>query len=92
MPPTKTEPQIGETTDILVGGGVVETVTILDIDRENNFILGQKNPDMIAGPQASKGNRFRWPYNAGGNNEYQIDSEFIFFDDETGIFAVKYSG
>lgn len=91
MPPTKTEPQIGETTDILVGGGVVETVTILDIDRENNFILGQKNPAMIAGPQASKGNRFRWPRRA-DKGEYQIDSEFIFFNDETGIFAVRYNG
>lgn len=87
----KTEPQIGETTEILIGGGVREVVTIKEIDRENNFILGQKNPDRIVGPQANKDNRVRWPVSP-NDDVYEIDSEIIFFDDTTGIFAFKYNG
>lgn len=88
--PTMKEPQVGEKTELLVGGGVVETVTILEINRDDGFILGQKNPDLITmGP--SEGNRVRWPRSA-DNGEYTIDSEFIFFDDTTGIFAIEYGG
>lgn len=87
------EPQINSNTDILIGGGLKELVTILDIDREHGFILAQKNPDMIAGPQPSKGNRVRWPVPRNtDDNSPEIDSEIIFWNDETGIFAFKYNG
>lgn len=87
----KTEPQIGEYTKVLIGGGLIEGITIKEIDRENNFILAQKNPDMIAGPEPNDGCRVRWPKNA-DDGEYEIDSEIIFWDETTGILAIKYNG